>query len=265
MKCSARSLASGTLMLSIFTAASAPALAETVKTVNGVDIDSTVIDTYIESRTQRPAAAASPEERATMLDELTDIYLLTTQDRAKELANDPAVKAQAELQYRALIAQTTAADFISTNQATDEEIFAEYTSQLEFQPSEQYRARHILVTTQTDAIDVIAALDSGANFEELAKERSTGPSGPSGGDLGWFSPEQMVKPFSDAVIELEDGSYSKEPVQTQFGWHVILREESRDNEPPPLDSVRDTVKQRVEQQKLQTYLEGLRGEEASSE
>ena len=264
MKSTARSLASGTLMLSLI-AAGAPALAETVKTVNGVDIDSTVVDIYIESRTQRPAAAASPEERAAMLDELTDIYLLTTQDRAKELAEDPALKAQVELQYRALIAQTAAADYMTANPATDEEIFEEYTAQLELQPSNQYKARHILVNTQTDAVDVIAALDSGANFEELAKERSTGPSGPSGGDLGWFSPEQMVKPFSDAVIELEDGAYSKEPVQTQFGWHVILREESRANEPPPLESVRDTVKQRVEQQKLQTYLDSLRAGESDAE
>ncbi len=265
MKCSARSLASGTLMLSLIATAAAPAFAETVKTVNGVDIDSTVVDTYIESRTQRPAAAATPEERASMLNELTDIYLLTTQDRAQELADDPAVKAQAELQYRALIAQTAAADFISSNAATEEEIFAEYTAQLELQPTRQYKARHILVATQSDAIDVIAALDGGADFAETAKERSTGPSGPSGGDLGWFSPEQMVKPFSDAVIELDDGAYSKEPVQTQFGWHVILREDSRDNEPPPLDSVRDTVKQRIEQQKLQAYIEGLRAGESGSE
>ena len=253
MKCSVRNLAFGTLLLSIFTAASAPALAETVKTINGVDIDSSVVDMYIESRTQRPAAAAAPEERAALIDELTDIYLLTTQDRAKELADDPA-----ELQYRALIAQTAAADFISSNQATDEEIFAEYTSQLELQPTKQYRARHILVATQSEAIDIISTLDGGADFEELAKERSTGPSGPTGGDLGWFSPEQMVEPFSNAVVELEDGAYSEEPVQTQFGWHVILREDSRENEPPTLESVRDAIKQRVEQEKFQDYMQGLR-------
>lgn len=265
MKSSSRSLASGALILSFIATATSPALAEAVKTVNGVDVDSTVVDMYIESRTQRPAASATAEERASMLAELTDIYLLTTQDRANELADDPTVKAQAELQYRALLAQAAAADFITSNQATDEEIFEEYTTQLELQPTKQYKARHILVATQSDAIDVVAALDGGAEFAELAKERSTGPSGPSGGDLGWFSPEQMVKPFSDAVIALEDGAYSKEPVQTQFGWHVILREESRDNEPPPLDSVRDTIKQRVEQQKLQAYIESLRAGESGSE
>lgn len=262
MTYSARSLASGTILVSVF---ATTAVAETVKTVNDVDIDSSVVDVYIESRTQRPAATATADEREAMLGELTDIYLLTTQDRAKELANDPAVKAQAELQYRALLAQSAAADFISKNPATEEEIFAEYTAQLELQPTKQYRARHILLATQDEANEAVAALDEGAEFAELAKERSTGPSGPSGGDLGWFSPEQMVKPFSDAVIALEDGQYSKEPVQTQFGWHVILREESRDNEPPPLDSVRDSVKQRIEQQKLQRYIESLRAAEAEPE
>ncbi len=237
------------------------AAAETVRTVNGVDIDKRTIDLYIETRTQQLPDQVSAEERAALLDELTDIYLITTQDRAAEIANDPRVLAQAELQYRSLLAQAVAADFLATNAATDEEIFEEYAKQLELQPAKQYKARHILVETQSDAIAIIGELDEGANFEELAKSRSTGPTGPNGGDLGWFSPERMVQPFSDAVIALEDGSYSEEPVQTQFGWHVILREESRDNEPPPLDSVRDAVKQRVEQLKLQQYIDGLRSTE----
>ena len=108
------------------------------------------------------------------------------------------------------------------------------------------------------AIELITQLDAGASFEELAQTHSTGPSGPTGGDLGWFSPGQMVAPFSDAVAGLDNGAYTEAPVQTDFGWHVILREESRVNEPPPLDSVRDALKQSVEQTKFQQYLEGLR-------
>ncbi len=104
----------------------------------------------------------------------------------------------------------------------------------------------------------MAQLEDGADFAELAKEKSTGPSGPNGGDLGWFAPNQMVAPFSAAVMALEDGAFSKTPVQTQFGWHVILREETRKTNPPTLDSVRDTVKQVVEQEKFQKYLEELR-------
>lgn len=251
--------------LSIATICSLPALAaaETVRTINGVDIDSSIVDFYIETRTQQLPDQVSAEERSALLDELVDIYLITTQERANEIAADPRVVAQAELQYRGLLAQAVAADFLVNNVATDEEIFDEYTNQIELQPPKQYKARHILVETQSDAVAIIAELDEGADFEELAKTRSTGPTGPNGGDLGWFSPERMVEPFSNAVVALEDGSYSEEPVQTQFGWHVILREESRDNEPPPLESVRDTIKQRVEQTKLQRYIESLRDPEDS--
>jgi peptidyl-prolyl cis-trans isomerase C len=232
--------------------------AETVATVNGTDIDSTVFDAYLETRFQKPAIQASAEERAVVQQELTDIYLLTTQPKAKEFAADPRTKAQIELQYRGTIAQAVASDFMTTNSATEEEILAEYESQLALASTKQYKARHILVETQSLAADVITKLEGGADFEELAKEYSTGPSGPNGGDLGWFSPEQMVKPFADAVAALGDGEFTKAPVQTQFGWHVILREESRENEPPTLDSVRDVIKQRVEQNKFQTYIQSLR-------
>lgn len=253
----------GALSIAVICSMPALAAAETVRTVNGVDIEKQTVDFYIETRTQQLPDQVSAEERAALLDELIDIYLITTQERANEIANDPRVAAQAELQYRGLLAQAVAADFLVNNAATDEEIFEEYTKQLELQPPKQYKARHILVETQSDAVAIITELDGGADFEELAKTRSTGPTGPNGGDLGWFSPERMVKPFSDAVVALEDGNYSEAPVQTQFGWHVILREESRDNEPPPLDSVRDTIKQRVEQTKLQNYIESLRTAEES--
>ena len=254
----ARSGTAGLLLIAAPLMASGIAVAETEVTVNGVDVDSAVVDVYIESRTQKPATQASPADRATWIEELKDIYLLTTQARVEELADSPEVKAQLELQRRGLLAQVAAGDFVSRNQATDEEILAEYATQIEMAPSQQFKARHILVEAQSEAIDLIAQLEEGANFEELAKTKSTGPSGPNGGDLGWFAPNQMVKPFADAVAALENGSYTKAPVQTQFGWHVILREDSRDSEPPTLDSVRDVIKQRVEQRKLQEYLAQLR-------
>ncbi|MDH3265629.1 MAG: peptidylprolyl isomerase [Gammaproteobacteria bacterium] len=196
------------------------------------------------------------------MQELTDIYLLTTQPGAAALGNDPAIKAQLELQSRALIAQAVASDFFFKNAATDIEILAEYEVQMKAAPSLQFKARHILVETQSAAAGLIEQLDDGADFAELAKTSSTGPTGPNGGDLGWFSPDQMVREFSDAVGAMDDGAYTSKPVQTQFGWHVILREESRQNQPPTLESVRDVLKQRVEQTKFQSYLEKLRAAHA---
>ena len=260
MNCIMRSRRLGTLLAVATVAATgiSAASAEAITTVNGVEIDSTVFDAYLQSRFQKSAADASTEERETVERELTDIYLLTTQPSAERFAEDPSIKAQIELQYRGTLAQAVARDYIESNPATEEEILAEYEAQLEMAPTQQYKARHILVETQEAASNLIAQLDDGADFQELARENSTGPSGPQGGDLGWFSPDQMVAPFSNAVSQLEDGEFTKEPVQTQFGWHVILREASRDNEPPTLESVRDTIKQRVEQTKFQNYIESLR-------
>ncbi len=240
------------------------AQAETVATVNGVDIDSAVVDLYLTSRTQQPAADATPAQRQQALQELTDLYLLTTQPSAKTLQNDPQVKAQVELQSRGVLAQAVATEYLANNPASEDEILAEYQNQIEMSPPMQFKARHILVETQAAASDLITQLDDGADFAELAKANSTGPTGPNGGDLGWFSPEQMVKPFSDSVANLEDGAHTNEPVQTQFGWHVILREDSRENQPPTLESVRDVIKQRIEQTKFQGYIEGLRNQLADS-
>jgi peptidyl-prolyl cis-trans isomerase C len=251
----ARTLAVGILVAA---ASFTVAHAETLLTVNGIDIDSAVLDLYIESRTQKPANQVLAVERESLLNEITDIYLLTSQPGVEELMDDPQVQAQLEIQKRGLMAQVVATDFVARNQATDVEILEAYTEQIELAPELQFKARHILVETQAAAIDLISQLDAGGDFQELAKTNSTGPSGPNGGDLGWFSPTQMVEPFSNAVADLEDGGYTKEPVQTQFGWHVILREESRASEPPTLDSVREVIKQRIEQTKLQDYLTQLR-------
>lgn len=232
--------------------------AETVATVNGAEISSDVFNMYLESRIQKPASAATEDERATILEEIKDIYLLTTQPRTKEIRKDPRTMAQIELQTRGILAQAVAADFLARNAASDAEIMSSYESQIALAPPLEFKARHILVETQSQAQDVVKALEGGADFQELAKEKSTGPSGPNGGDLGWFGPSQMVAPFSKAVGSLEDGAFTKTPVQTQFGWHVILREDSREAQPPTLESVRDVVKQRIEQERLQKYLQELR-------
>ena len=258
---SGTSLASIAILVSAF--ATTSVLAETVASVNGVDIQDSTFNFYLQNRLQKPALEVTAEEREMVLQELTDIYLLTTLPRADELAQDEQTQAQIELQYRATLAQAVATDWLDNNPATEAEILELYNSQSLLSSDLQFKARHIIVETQSAAAELIIELDAGADFEELAKEKSTGPSGPAGGDLGWFSPGQMVAPFSDAVAGLENGGYTKTPVQTEFGWHVILREDSRVKEPPPLDSVRDAVKQNVETANFQKFLEDLRSSEAN--
>jgi peptidyl-prolyl cis-trans isomerase C len=232
--------------------------AETIFSINGIDVDSAVVDIYFESRLGEQDSPATPEQREALMSELRDIYILSTQESAKTIAEQPRVAAQIELQKLGILAQAVAAEFFAGTEVTEDEILVEYNAQVELAPPLQFKARHILVASQGEAIAVIAQLNEGADFEELAKEKSTGPSGPTGGDLGWFSPNQMVEPFSNAVQALEDGQYTSTPTQTQFGWHVILREESRESEAPTLESVRENILQVVQQKKFTDHLDALR-------
>lgn len=224
----------------------------------GVSIDPNVFNMYLESRIQKPANQATAEEMTLVRDELTDIYLLSEEPRAEALKQDPRIQAQIELQTRAMLAQAVATDFVTSNPATDEEMRALYDEQIKLAPPMEFKARHILVETQGEAEGLVTELEGGADFAELATAKSTGPSASSGGDLGWFPPDRMVAEFSTAVQAMGNGEFTKTPVQTQFGWHVILREDSRESAPPPYESVADVLKQQVENQKLRDYMSGLR-------
>jgi peptidyl-prolyl cis-trans isomerase C len=234
------------------------ASAETIFTVNGVDVDSAVVDLYFSSRLGNQGGPATPEQREVLMGELRDIYILATQDSAADLANEQRIAAQIDLQSKSILAQAVATQVLESIEISDEELRAEYEEQVRLAPTEEFKARHILVPTQGEAMDIINELNDGADFEELAKEKSTGPSGPNGGDLGWFSPTQMVAPFAEAVGTMEDGQYSSEPVQTQFGWHVILREESRASTPPTFEASLENVRAAVQQRKFQDRLEAMR-------
>lgn len=222
------------------------------------EVEAKIVDLYIQNRVRGAQAEITDQQREQLRKEVADLYLLAEEAEAKGLDQDPEVAAQIKLQRLSVLASALATNYLKENPPTEAELRAEYNAQVAgFQP-EQYKARHILVESEDAAKGVIAELDEGADFAELAKEKSTGPSGPNGGDLGWFPPDSMVKPFSDAVVALENGAYTAAPVQTQFGWHVILREDSRETQPPSFEEVRDRLRPTVEQKKLQAYLDGLR-------
>lgn len=128
----------------------------------------------------------------------------------------------------------------------------------EFPAGPEVKARHILVKTEDEAKAIINELNGGADFEKLAKEKSTGPSGPRGGDLGYFGKGQMVPAFDKAVFELEKGKHSTEPVKSNFGWHVIKVDDTRQKSPPPLEQIKDRLSALVAQEKLQELVKDLR-------
>ncbi|MCB2053605.1 MAG: peptidylprolyl isomerase [Geminicoccaceae bacterium] len=203
-----------------------------VAIVNGTkltrdDLDASYASLPEQYRQMPPEALYEP-----LVQRLVDGQLILDAAEKAGVADDPAVQASIE-RARADVLREAYIRRAVEQRLTDErlqEAYAERKAQPDF-AHEEVKARHILLEDEEAAKKVIADLEAGADFAELAKERSTGPSGPNGGDLGYFERGSMVPEFADAAFALEPGSYTKEPVQTQFGWHVISVEDKRMVEP----------------------------------
>lgn len=230
---------------------------EAVAHVNGEPISKRMFEFHLAHRTGGQAHLAQPEQREELLKELIDMTLLAQEAAREGLTDDEEVAARLENVRSAVLAQALVEDMLQ-QQPDDAAIQAEYDQRFGGEQQVEYHARHILVEDKAKAEALIAKLDKGADFAKLAEENSTGPTGPNGGDLGWFQPQQMVPPFAEAVQKLEPGSYGQAPVETQFGWHVIKLEETRPVAPPPLDEVREQLAAVLQQQRVETHLADLR-------
>ena len=180
-----------------------------------------------------------------LLDQLVTGVLITDAGRKDKLADDPEVKKRlARAEDRAI--QEVYVSRVVEKGATDEVLHKQYDQYLKDHPAkEEVNARHILVAKEEDAKEIITELNKGADFATLAKQRSTDPAKDSGGDLGWFSRGDMVPEFADAAFKLQKGEYTKEPVKTQFGWHVIKVEDRRTAPPPTFDESKEELTNEV--------------------
>lgn len=221
-------------------------------TVNGVSIT----EATLEPLRSRPGNEGLDQQA--LLQEAINVELMKQAADKQGIPDQPQVKAKLESLRTQLLASEVLQAHVAALEIDDAALKKEYDRQVAANPGEEYKARHILVADEPAAMDVIAKLDGGADFAELAKTTSTGPSGPNGGDLGWFQPATMVPEFATAVSGMKKGEYSKTPVQTQFGWHVILLEDVRTPEPPPFEDVKDQLRQILVQQSLIDYLKELR-------
>jgi peptidyl-prolyl cis-trans isomerase C len=238
-------------------AATAPVVEGVViATVNGTPLTQSVLDVYSAQRASQGANQDAGDQEA-VLNELIALELMRQESVSKGLNALPMVVAALNQQERTALAGAAIKDFMNSNPVSDEAAKELYDAQIG-KPGKEFNARHILLETEDDAKAVIAQLDTGADFSELAKEKSTGPSGSSGGKLGWFGEGQMVAPFSEAAAKLEKGEYTKEPVQTQFGWHVIILDDTRESTPPPFEDVKDRLKMLLANQQLQQHVEELK-------
>jgi peptidyl-prolyl cis-trans isomerase C len=227
-----------------------------VATVNGAPIMKSVLDIY---GAQRKASQGEGEkvDDQEILNEVISLELMRQEGVSKGLDTSPTVVATMDQQTRTLLAGVAIRDFVQNNPVTDEQARAVYDKEIG-KPGTEYKARHILVKTREEAEELIHELDKGGDFSALAKEKSTDTSASEGGDLGWFSTAQMVQPFADTVAGLKKGSYTEEPVQTQFGWHVILLEDTRESTPPAFDDIKDRLKVLVANQQLQQHIQQVR-------
>nr|WP_305907923.1 peptidylprolyl isomerase [Methylomarinum sp. Ch1-1]MDP4520718.1 peptidylprolyl isomerase [Methylomarinum sp. Ch1-1] len=226
--------------------------------VNGKYISKQSLQALENDIKQRSHGQSSfPKEQ--LIEELIQRELLVQEALEKKLDQSPEVVERLSTIKNSLLSQAALQNYLKSNPVTDDEIKAEYDSKMGNAGTE-YKARHILVKSEEEAKQLIDELNKGADFVELAKSKSTGPSGPQGGDLGWFTADRMVAPFSEAVIAMENGKFSTEPVETQFGWHVILREDSRAQTPPPLEAVKEQIRPMLQRQKVQAMMENLRNQ-----
>ncbi len=186
-----------------------------------------------------------------ILDQIVQQQALAEGENARETAR---VKLALENERRALLAASVI-QTIAENAVTEDAVRAAYEADYAGDGlGMEYNASHILVETEAEAEDLIAKLDGGADFATLAKDNSTGPSGPNGGELGWFGAGMMVEPFQNAIDKMSVGDVTG-PVQTQFGWHVIKLNETRDKEAPALEDVRAEIETSIQQGAVASYID----------
>jgi len=232
-----------------------------IATVNGQKITASMLKQYQQSRGFIENVDKNQQTQL-MIEELINRELVYQDGIKNGLDKNPdmqkLIEEQIELLKKNIIAGAAIRNVVQVGKISDKELKEEYEKQKGRLVTKEYKASHILLENENDAKDIINQLNKGKNFAELAKEKSTGPSAPHGGDLGWFKPQEMVKPFSDAVATLKDNEFTKNPVKSDFGWHVILRTGSREVDAPPFEQMKEQLKMRVQNMQVEQYIKSLR-------
>ncbi|BBL35272.1 putative parvulin-type peptidyl-prolyl cis-trans [Nitrosomonas stercoris] len=229
-----------------------------VAKVNGVTIPQSRLDLVVKAATAQ-GQPDSAEMRNALRENLITEEILTQEAVRKGLDRNPEVVTQVDLARQGILIRAYQADFMRNNPVSDGDLRKEYAEVKSQMGDKEYRAHHILVETEQEAKDLIASLKKGSAFEKLASERSidTGSKN-NGGELGWSSAAVYVPSFSAALTQLKKGETTSQPVQTQFGWHVIRLDDIRAAVPPAFDEVKENMRQRVLQRKFAALVESLR-------
>ncbi len=228
-----------------------------VARVNGSPISRDFYEFYIKGITGKSSADLTPQQRAVALDNLIRAKLVAEQAAKDGLDKSGDTPYLLDLSRLNVLEQAVSDNYLKNRKPSEQELRAEYETQINQMPKLEYHARHILVATEPFAQKIIERLEKGEKFEELAKRESMDPSKTNGGDLGWFTPDRMVPAFSGAVMALKPNEYTHKPVQTQFGWHVIQLIDTREVSPPAYDQVKSRLEQVVQAKKFRAYADEL--------
>jgi len=232
--------------------------AQNVAIVNGKPVPKARLTTLMQ-QASKAGQPVSPEMESRARDEVVMREIFAQEAEKRGIAGTPDYKAQIELLRQTVLIRELFNDFQKKNQATDAEAKAEYEKFKTSSTGTEYRARHILVEKEDEAKKLIAEIKAGAKFEDLAKKNSKDPgSAENGGDLDFAKPEAYVPEFGKALAALKKGEMTQEPVKTQFGYHIIRLEDTREAQFPPFDEVKAQIVQRLGQAKLQKYQDQLR-------
>lgn len=253
-----KQLLSGLVAAALLGAAALPALAQNVAIVNGKPIPKERVE-VLKDQVQRSGREVSPEMEGQIKEEVIarEIFMQEAQKRGLEASAD--YKAQMELARQTILIRELFNDYQTKNPVTDAEIQAEYDKFVAANSGKEYKASHILVEKEDEAKAIIASIKKGAKFADIAKKQSKDPgSGANGGDLDWANPSSYVSEFTEALVKLNKGQMTQTPVKSQFGWHIIRLDDTRDAKLPKLDEVKPQVAQQLQQQKLAKFQEDLR-------
>ncbi len=229
----------------------------TLATVNGTVITQNFFDFYVKAISGKKPGELTAEQQSQALDNLIRANLVAQEAQKEGIDANPDTADMIILTRLNVLQQATSEKYLKDKKPTEQELRAEYENQVAALPKLEYHARHILVATEPFATSVVSRLEKGDKFEDVAKKESMDSSKDNGGDLGWFTPDRMVKPFADAVVSLKPGDFTHKPVQTQYGWHVIQLVDTRPLSPPPFDQVKQRLDQVVEAKKFKAYTDDL--------
>ena len=235
-----------------------PAHAQNIAIVNGKAVPKSRLDTLV-SQAERAGQKVAPEQLPQAKDQVVLREIFAQEAEKRGIAASADYRSQMELARQSILIRELFEDYRRKNPVPDSDLKAEYDRFKGQSSGTEYRARHILVEKEDEAKALIAQIKGGANFEELAKKNSKDPgSGANGGDLDFAKPDSYVPEFSKALGALKKGEMTDVAVKTQFGYHIIRLDDTREAAFPPFDDVKGQLKQRMEQGRLQEYQEGLR-------